>query len=532
MPHSLPPRATAVLLALVLALLAFRLGSGAAPRPRRAPLHARRGRDAPGRRVGDAHAPGRALAREAAALLLARGRRLLRPRRDGGRGPAALGARRAAAGRGDRPLRRAPLRLGRGPARRVRGRDVAPALRLRPRRVDGHAARGHGDGGDRPRRPPRCSASPGASRSSRPRLRPASRRSPRARSGCSCPSLVLGGYLLATREWRWLRELLSPAAVAAFALVAAPWYVAILARPGPALRRRLHPQPQRRSASRPRSTTTRGPSGTTCPSCWRASSRGRGSPCPPSSASRPRASRADLFVLLWLRAAARLLLARRLEAPRLHPALRPAARHPDGPRRGPADPRRDGTPERLLSSRVVALVGLGAGGRSSPRRRPRSSASRSRCGARPSRSAVWALVVAFLFSRRVGARPAGRPALCCGSAGPACCCCSPSRRRPSSPAASPGRGLFAPAMGREVLAWGAWRTAWMAGYFYNDGKVREVEQASEILAAIDSGADAGSGRARRSAGGSRPWARSRCTCWPRGRGRTCCCAVVAETSGR
>ena len=31
-------------------------------------------------------------------------------------------------------------------------------------------------------------------------------------------------------------------------------------------------------------------------------------------------------------------------------------------------------------------------------------------------------------------------------------------------------------MGREVLAWGAWRTAWMAGYFYNDGKVREVER--------------------------------------------------------
>jgi hypothetical protein len=42
-------------------------------------------------------------------------------------------------------------------------------------------------------------------------------------------------------------------------------------------------------------------------------------------------------------------------------------------------------------------------------------------------------------------------------------------------------------MGRPVLAWGAWRTAWMAGYFYNDGKVREVEQESEIGAAIDRG---------------------------------------------
>ena len=50
-----------------------------------------------------------------------------------------------------------------------------------------------------------------------------------------------------------------------------------------------------------------------------------------------------------------------------------------------------------------------------------------------------------------------------------------------------GARLFVPTMGREVLAWGAWRTAWMAGYFYSDGKVREVAQAGEILAALDRG---------------------------------------------
>jgi hypothetical protein len=38
-----------------------------------------------------------------------------------------------------------------------------------------------------------------------------------------------------------------------------------------------------------------------------------------------------------------------------------------------------------------------------------------------------------------------------------------------------GRRLFLPAHGREVLVVGAWRTAWMAGYFYNDGRVREVD---------------------------------------------------------
>ena len=43
-----------------------------------------------------------------------------------------------------------------------------------------------------------------------------------------------------------------------------------------------------------------------------------------------------------------------------------------------------------------------------------------------------------------------------------------------------GRRLFIPAFGREVLAWGAWRTNWMAGYFYNDAKVREVFDEREI----------------------------------------------------
>jgi hypothetical protein len=50
-----------------------------------------------------------------------------------------------------------------------------------------------------------------------------------------------------------------------------------------------------------------------------------------------------------------------------------------------------------------------------------------------------------------------------------------------------GRALFAPAAGREVLAWGAWRTAWMAGYFYNDARVREVSGLPEISVAAAAG---------------------------------------------
>jgi len=97
---------------------------------------------------------------------------------------------------------------------------------------------------------------------------------------------------------------------------------------------------------------------------------------------------------------------------------------------------------------------------------------------------LWAVAVAFLFSRRVGVDPAGALRLLrIGGAGLlllAALLAPPILARRES-----GRNLFIPAMGREVLAWGAWRTAWMAGYFYNDGKVREVERAGEILAAVD-----------------------------------------------
>ena len=50
-----------------------------------------------------------------------------------------------------------------------------------------------------------------------------------------------------------------------------------------------------------------------------------------------------------------------------------------------------------------------------------------------------------------------------------------------------GRDLFVPAKGREVLVWGAWRTAWMAGYFYNDGKVREVPGLAAVVDAAGVG---------------------------------------------
>lgn len=50
-----------------------------------------------------------------------------------------------------------------------------------------------------------------------------------------------------------------------------------------------------------------------------------------------------------------------------------------------------------------------------------------------------------------------------------------------------GRRLFIPAQGREVLVLGAWRTAWMSGYFYNDGRVREVDSFETLVGLVNEG---------------------------------------------
>jgi hypothetical protein len=99
---------------------------------------------------------------------------------------------------------------------------------------------------------------------------------------------------------------------------------------------------------------------------------------------------------------------------------------------------------------------------------------------------LWSLVVAFAFSRRVAGDPAGAVALLrIGAAGGLLllCLAAPAilARRES------GRDLFLQAEGRPVLVWGAWRTAWMSGYFYNDGKVREIEGVTEVTASLDAG---------------------------------------------
>jgi 4-amino-4-deoxy-L-arabinose transferase-like glycosyltransferase len=295
------------------------------------------------------------------------------------------------------------------------------------------------------------------------------------------PLLVLGGFVAATREWRLVREMLSPAALAAFGLVCLPWYVAILLDQG---RHFLDVFILDHNVQRFTSTVHNHPgpfwyyvpvllagllpwSGLAVPALFRAA---------------PRTSRSDLYVLLWLLLP---LLFFSLAGSKLPGYILPCI-PPLALLTGRAADRlitEGPTPERLLSGRVAALLGLVLAALLAA-----APAALFRLQEPLWRSAVplgvWAVVVAFLFSRRVGPDPAGALRLLrIGAAGLlllVAMAAPPILARRES-----GARLFAPAMGRPVLAWGAWRTAWMAGYFYNDGNVREVEQATEVLSAVE-----------------------------------------------
>ncbi len=299
--------------------------------------------------------------------------------------------------------------------------------------------------------------------------------------GLLLPGLVLAGYLLATREWRSVREFLSPGAVAAFLLVAAPWYVAILLDQGSHF---VDVFILNHNVQRFTSTIHNhpGPFWYYLPVLLAGFFPWSGLAVPGLLRTSVRESRADLFVLLWLLLP---LVFFSLAASKLPGYILPCV-PPLAILMGRAADRlvKEGaTPQRWLSGRVTALVGLVLGGLVAA-----APAALLRLQEPLWRSAiplgVWAVVVTLLFSRRVGVDPAGAlRALRVGAAGLlvlVALAAPPILARRES-----GRALFIPAMGREVLVWGAWRTAWMSGYFYNDGRVREVDGWSEIRGAVE-----------------------------------------------
>lgn len=302
--------------------------------------------------------------------------------------------------------------------------------------------------------------------------------------GLLLPGLVVGGYLVASRDRRFFRALLSPLGVLLFLLVAGPWYAAILRDQG---RHFVDVFLLDHNLARFTSTIHHHPGSPFyyVPVVLLGLFPWSGLLLPALGALEPRRTRADLLVLAWLVLPFLFFSAAGSKLPGyVLPCLPPlallmgraAARLVEG----------EPSPGWWAGPRAAAVVGLVLGALlvTTPvflRFRLREPAWTL---AVP--FGLWCLLVALGFSRRVAADPAGALRLLrIGGAGALLLltlAAPPVLARRES-----GRRLFVPAMGREVLAWGAWRTAWMAGYFYNDGRVREVGGFPEIREAVDRG---------------------------------------------
>jgi 4-amino-4-deoxy-L-arabinose transferase-like glycosyltransferase len=198
--------------------------------------------------------------------------------------------------------------------------------------------------------------------------------------------------------------------------------------------------------------------------------------------ARPRAHRTDLFMVLWLAVPLVFFSLAGSKLPGyILPCLPPLAvligRASDalvGGRRRAGIPERVGGLLMVALGTALALAPLLAWKEGEPAWRLLIPVG------------AWSAILGLGFSRRLAVDPAGTLRLLrVGGAGLLLLLTGAAptilAHRES------GRDLFLPARGRPVLAWNAWRTAWMAGYFYNDGKVREVAGLPEIAAAADQG---------------------------------------------
>jgi len=300
--------------------------------------------------------------------------------------------------------------------------------------------------------------------------------------GILLPALVISVYVFLHRESGWLKELFAPRAIAAFLIVAAPWYLAVSVAQGRAFFDvfLLNHNVQRFTStihSHP------GPFFYYLPVLLAGLFPWTGLVLPAVAGLSPRTARADLFVLMWLALPLVFFSIAGSKLPGyILPCLPPLAllmgraadqlvnRHP-APRFG--------------GPRAVALVGLVLAGLVSAL--PAALYKwRDPAFVMAVPLAGWAILMAFAFARRVGPDPAGALAILrVGGVGFLLLLTQIApgviARRES------GRDLFLPAHGRAVLAFGAWRTAWMAGYFYNDAKVREIGNLAEVSASAQSG---------------------------------------------
>jgi 4-amino-4-deoxy-L-arabinose transferase-like glycosyltransferase len=298
--------------------------------------------------------------------------------------------------------------------------------------------------------------------------------------GIVLPLLVLMAWSAATRQASPLFQLLRPANLLALVLVAGPWYGAILLDQGwhfvdvfilnhnlARMTSTIHNHP--------------GPFWYYVPVLLVGLFPWSGLVVPAVVGAAPRRSRIDLFLLCWLLAPLAFFSSAGSKLPGyILPCLPPlallcaqAALRIDRERGGWGWGR-----FAALLTLVLGAVLFAA---------PFAWARRGETGALALWPAgAWALLTAFLFSRRIAKDAfAAYRALAIGGGGLLLLFALSLPTLLSR--LESGRALFAPARGREVLAWGAWRTAWMAGYFYNDGRVREIEGIADVARAVESG---------------------------------------------
>ncbi len=301
--------------------------------------------------------------------------------------------------------------------------------------------------------------------------------------GLLLPGLVVVGHAAASRDPRILLRALSPLGMALFVLTAMPWYAAVYASQGQAF---VDVFLLDHNVARFTSTVHHHPgpfyyyaailvgllfpwSGTLLPAFAKAS---------------PRRSPVDRFVLLWLLLPFLFFSVAGSKLPGyILPCLPPLALLMGRSLADIASGRIEGLPT-WSAPRAIALVGLFVGAVIAAA--PALLRDREPLWTMLMPAAAWALLTVLLASRAWDRRPAAAPGILrVGGAGflLLTTVVAPTllERHES------GRRFFIPARGRDVLAWGAWRTAWMAGYFYNDGRVREIEGLAEVSRALDAG---------------------------------------------
>lgn len=297
--------------------------------------------------------------------------------------------------------------------------------------------------------------------------------------GLLLPALVTGSYLLLNRERGAWRAVVSPAAAILAALVALPWYLMAWRENGQTF---IDVFLLNHNLQRFTSTIHRhpGPFYYYLPVALLGLLPWSGLAGPALARVRSRRMRAELLVQLWLVAPFVFFSLAGSKLPGyILPCLPPLAllmgRQADiWTREGAGIGGRAAALVGLALSAVVAAAPLVLRAQGEPHWR----------GLIP--LGAWSVIVAFLFSRAIGPDAArALRILRIGAAGLLLLiiqAAPPLLARRES-----GRVLFLPANGREVLVWNAWRTAWMAGYFYNDARVRPVEGADAIVAASRSG---------------------------------------------